>query len=82
MEPEKRNAKDFGFDFMVYENGMEEHSTEFELSLQEKELENLKLRDLIGMMRVASNANKTLKIKREQGERNPNFIKLQFLKKI
>lgn len=78
---QKRNAKDFGFDHMIYENGLEEHSTKFEVGFSEEELKTLKLGDLIGMMRVASNAKKSLKLTKKDGEKQDS-IKLEFIKNI
>lgn len=64
---------------MVYWRGLEEHSTEFEFRATENEIKTLYLRDVIGMARVASNANKSLKIINEV---NGEETQLIYLKKL
>lgn len=78
---QKRNAKDFGFDYMIYGDGLHEHSTQFELELSEEDVKTTKLRDLIGMMRVASNAKKSLKLTKKSGQ-GQDSVKLDFIKNI
>ena len=75
---ESRNAKDFGFDLMVYEDGIDNHSTNFVLDLSKFEGKKLSLREIIMAARVASNGNKDLTISKGKGQ----SLRLNFLKKL
>ena len=91
-EDRRRDAKDFGFDFMVYEDPLVEHSTNFEWRLAEGEAEDLKVADLILAMRVASNSRKDLTIvkpglsngpeKQNDTKQKEEKIRLEFMKKL
>lgn len=70
-----RKAKDFGFDFMEYEDPSNLHSTNLIWRLSEGESSSLKLQDLILASRVASNSNKSLTIESREKTVRTNYLK-------
>ena len=76
-ETPKRNGRDFGFDWMVYENGLDDHSTNFKLEIDPEKDKDLKMGDLILALRVATNAKKDLTV-----TSGSDSIRVDFLKQL
>lgn len=74
-ESKARNAKDFGFDLMEYEDSGNVHSTNLVWKLSADQSSGLQLKDLILASRVASNSNKSLTIEYDGKKVRTNYLK-------